>query len=124
MIEKEGISRALQTYESANLVILVIDCSKYLHWIRTHPSSNFMEFISQETNNIKLNSILKSSDDAADNKMFAKQCVIVFNKFDLVEDKDKHNFKQLEEKVHFVSCKTETGFGDLISKLTENLKHL
>lgn len=121
IIEKEGISRALQSSESADLVILVIDCLKYLQWVKTSPDRNFTDFVNHTADKLKLNNIIKHSNG---DETFTKERLLVFNKFDLIPEQDKCQFDNLKSKALFISCKTETGFNDLISEMTEKLKHL
>lgn len=111
VIEKEGISRALQSSEAADLVILVVDCLKYLQWIKTERNRSFAEFLSYTINKLQLN-----------DSMFSKDCIIVFNKIDAIDDKDKCFFD--ESKTFFISCKTEFGFNDLVSEIAKKLKQL
>lgn len=124
IIEREGINRALQSYEAADLVILMVDSLKYLEWLQMHPNKNYKNFLESAVHKLRLESILNQSK--FDNDLFTKQCLVVFNKSDLIEARHKQLFNNNSDTLKnlFISCKTEEGFSDLISTLAERLKHL
>lgn len=124
VIEREGVSRALQSYEAADLVILLVDSSKYLDWLQKNSERGFRGFLESVLHKLRLESILKKFD--SDSDVFTKECLIVFNKSDLIDARHKHIFNNNSEtfKNLFISCKTEEGFSNLISTLAERLKHL
>lgn len=101
VIEKEGISRTKQYYETADLILLVIDCLRHL--TSQQPFEDFLD-----------SQFEKFGVENSRNKPI----VVILNKSDLV--------KNIAESKEYcvVSCKNETGFGDLVNKIAEKLKEL
>lgn len=111
VIEKEGISRALGSYETADLVIMMLDAEKFVEWCKLYSNSNPMDFLQHCLQNMFVEDI------------FTKEHVIVFNKIDLIQ-MNNNLFNCLKKNFFLISCKTEYGFTALISVLTEKLKNL
>lgn len=111
VIEKEGINRALLSYETADLVIVMLDSKKFVDWCRENKKQNPKEFFEHSLKNILLNGISN------------KEHVVVFNKTDLIET-SVSCFKSIENDFIPISCKTEDGFTLLVDTLTNKLKNL
>lgn len=115
-IEKEGINRALLSYEAADLVIIVLDSKKFVDWCNVHNKHSPNEFFEYT-----LKTLITESSSLKE--LINREYVVVFNKIDLVETNafclniSQNNFIP-------ISCKTENGFSVLVDTLTEKLKDL
>lgn len=103
VIEKEGINRALDYCEKADLILLVADVTKYLKFKKINPQKSFTDYLKVYVDELQL----------ADLK-FAKNSIIIFNKIDLINECDMEGNCGL-------SCKDERGFSELIHRITEQL---
>lgn len=45
IIEKEGINRALLSYETADLVLIILDATKFVNWCELESKNNPIEFL-------------------------------------------------------------------------------
>ncbi|XP_969524.2 tRNA modification GTPase GTPBP3, mitochondrial [Tribolium castaneum] len=108
IIEKEGIIRAKNSYDCADLVILVLDSLKVYSWLHNHPPSSTSDYLMCYIEKLGLYDLIN------------KECVIVFNKSDLVQDLlDLQN----SEIVH-LSCKSEDGVSNLVNTIGNKLRKL
>lgn len=105
VIEKEGISRTKQYYETADLILLVIDCLSY-STSRQPAQYSFEDFLDSQFEKF-----------GVENSMNIPK-VVILNKSDLVKNIDEST------KYCVVSCKNETGFEVLVEEITEKLKEL
>ncbi|KAJ9600798.1 hypothetical protein L9F63_001010 [Diploptera punctata] len=110
LVEQEGMTRARIHTENADLVIIVIDVTKY---VKQHKNNNlsFISFIYNYIKELKLDTILLK---------------FVVNKMDMLEEDWKHVkdvWKQYEGVVA-LSCRTEDGVPQLLDKLTDRLTKL
>lgn len=112
-IEKEGINRALLSYETADLVIILLDTTEFVNWCKSNNKNNSSEFLQ----NCLQNMVIKSSC------LLNKQHVVIFNKIDLI-DKNDCFFKAVSQNFVTISCKTEENFAVLINTLTKKLEDL
>ncbi|RZB39267.1 tRNA modification GTPase GTPBP3, mitochondrial, partial [Asbolus verrucosus] len=106
VIEKEGISRAMQSYEAADLIILVIDSQKYVQWLNANANSNVVDYLKYYIKILALNDLIKS---------------MVFNKLDLVKSELK---LECSQEVTCLSCKYEEGVSNLVENVKNKLKIL
>uniref|UniRef100_A0A6P7GVV3 tRNA modification GTPase GTPBP3, mitochondrial isoform X1 n=2 Tax=Diabrotica virgifera virgifera TaxID=50390 RepID=A0A6P7GVV3_DIAVI len=118
VVEKEGISRALQLYEKSDLVILVVDSERYLRWKNDHADKSFKDYLVDYLEKLKLSDLLKSTN--ASDIHFNKQCILVFNKADLSEENIDVDMKTCVS----ISCITESGIPTLIESISSHLKDL
>ncbi|KDR23956.1 tRNA modification GTPase GTPBP3, mitochondrial, partial [Zootermopsis nevadensis] len=115
-VEKEGISRAHAYAQQADLVILVIDATKYVAQINTSSSLSFDGYVNNYINELQLLSVITKNE---------KKCIIVLNKTDLLNDvKEINSVLQHYKGVTALSCKTENGIPQLLEKMTCNLTTL
>ncbi|XP_049825370.1 tRNA modification GTPase GTPBP3, mitochondrial isoform X2 [Aethina tumida] len=112
VVEKEGITRALQSFEVCDLVILVVAADKYELWKR-HNNASFTDYLFEYVSSLKLDNLLDHKT-----KQFKKNCIVVMNKTDLVKNVELNN------SFVNVSCQTEDGVVDLVEKITLELKNL
>lgn len=104
VIEKEGINRALLSYETADLILIMLDAQKFIN-NNTKPE----QFLQHCLKNMAIENISN------------KEHVIIFNKIDLIPT---NLLNSLQKNFRTISCKTEDGFTDLINTLTDKLKKL
>lgn len=117
VIEIEGISRAKEMYEKANLVILVVDFVNYSQWHKTQQNPSFTNYVQKYVKDLGLSLIMTQEGQLE----FNKECIVVLNKTDL----DTENLREpVGEGVVKMSCKNEEGISDLVDNLTERLKVL
>ncbi|KAK4872107.1 hypothetical protein RN001_016231 [Aquatica leii] len=119
VIEQEGIDRALKAYQSADLILLVMDANNYLFWHEKNPAGSLYDFVLSYVQKLKLADFL--GNDTNSNLTFKKQCIIIVNKIDLIAEKDLAVFASFQ---NVISCKSLYGFTTLISSLTNELKLL
>lgn len=105
IIEKEGINRALLSYETADLILVMLDAQKFINNNNTKPE----QFLQHCLKNMSIENISN------------KEHVIIFNKTDLIPT---NLLNSLQKQFLTISCKTEDGFTDLINTLTDKLKRL
>lgn len=146
-VEKEGISRAHACAQQADLVILVIDATKYIAQMSTSSSISFDSYVNKYINELQLLSIITKNENAESNSLRteknnlrrteasannlldeisgSEKCIIVLNKTDLLDDvKEINNVLQHYNGVIALSCKTENGIPKLLDKMTNNLSTL
>ncbi|CAG2058920.1 unnamed protein product [Timema podura] len=130
-VESEGIARAHKYAHSADLIILVLDATKYIAWTNQVQPSEFTEFVKNSVTDLNLDYIspkaytLNSSMNIENNCESAKKCLIIVNKSDLVQETMYlKNISQQYSNVVPLSCKTEDGFPALLTHLEEHLAQL
>uniref|UniRef100_A0AAR5PWT5 TrmE-type G domain-containing protein n=1 Tax=Dendroctonus ponderosae TaxID=77166 RepID=A0AAR5PWT5_DENPD len=118
VIELEGMSRAVDIYQKADLVILVIDFQNYSNWCHRH-AADFKTYILHYIKELGVSDLINDPKDGQ--TLFKKECVVVLNKTDL-------DSKAVCDKIHKnivkLSCKTEAGISDLVTVLAQHLKIL
>ncbi|KAJ8953595.1 hypothetical protein NQ318_003019 [Aromia moschata] len=119
IIEKEGISRALQLYKDSDLLLLIADAEKYLKWRDTNPSQTFSSYVKQYADKLNLSGLINHQIENFE-QLFNKHCIVVLNKTDL-GDVGGH---VEEENVVEISCKTKHGISDLVRNIAQKLKLL
>lgn len=107
VIEREGISRTLQHYDTADLVLLVIDCANYLN----KKDILLDEFIDLQINNF-------NTPESTN-----KTKIVVLNKADLLSTAD-YNKLSGSLKYCLISCKNKVGFDRLIERMGLKLRDL
>ena len=134
-MEQEGIARAHQVADSADLILLVVDAADYVNWklknlpIVTNPFLQYMETYIQ---NLHLFSVVETCPTfmktmkmktSGDVNCGENMCLVVFNKLDLLGDTSEIDqiCKDYGTIVASVSCKTDNGFEALLEKLKNNL---
>jgi tRNA modification GTPase len=146
-VEKEGITRAHAYAQQADLVILVIDATKYIAQMSTSSSVSFDSYVTNCVNELQLLNLMTTNGTAESNSLRteknswrgneasannllseisgSEKCIIVLNKTDLLDDVDKINYVlQHYNGVIALSCKTENGIPQLLDKMTKNLTTL
>lgn len=146
-VEKEGISRAHAYAQQADLVILVIDATKYVAQINTSSSLSFDGYVNNYINELQLLSVITKNESVESNFLRieknnverteassinlldeisgSEKCIIVLNKTDLLNDvKEINSVLQHYKGVTALSCKTENGIPQLLEKMTCNLTTL
>lgn len=117
LIEREGISRAINLSEKSDLILLVVDVIRYEKWKDYNPNKGFHDYINEYISNLGLNNFVNNNDT----NFFTKQCMIVLNKTDL----GSSNIRNIENKnMVKLSCKTEDGAAELVDSIAERLKVL
>lgn len=147
IVEREGILRAHAYAQQADLVILVIDATKYVAQMSMSSSVSFDSYVSNYINELQLlSSITKnkrhennslaseksnlnrteaSANNLLDEICGSEKCIIVLNKTDLLDDvKEINSVVQNYNGVIALSCKTEDGIPQLLDKMTNNLTTL
>ncbi|XP_069673490.1 tRNA modification GTPase GTPBP3, mitochondrial isoform X2 [Periplaneta americana] len=133
VVEKEGISRAHLYVQQADLVILVIDATKFITQLNGS-SASFANFVKDYVKELGLNNVLtknKLSESEISTSSFVyevvdpEKCLIVLNKTDLLHDLEEvERILQKHKGVSALSCKTENGIPYLIDMMTDNLTTL
>ncbi|PNF35925.1 hypothetical protein B7P43_G03532, partial [Cryptotermes secundus] len=145
-VEKEGISRAHAYAQQADLVILVIDATKYEAQMTKNNFVSFNSYVNSYINKLKLDNIIRknknsesmslrtgdkdsksegSTDNFVDEICGSEKCIIVLNKTDLLHDVTgmKNSLKHYNGIIA-LSCKTENGIPQLLDRMTSNLTML
>ena len=141
-VEKEGILRAHAYAEKADLVILVIDATKYVAQMGKISSVSFDSYVNSYINELQLHSIVtrnRTSEseylteekhlrtEGSANKLVDEICgseksIIVLNKTDLLCDvREVNHVLEHYKGIVALSCKTENGIPQLVDKMTSNL---
>ncbi|XP_066259874.1 tRNA modification GTPase GTPBP3, mitochondrial [Euwallacea similis] len=121
IVELEGMSRTLDMYEKANLVVLVVNFSSYLTWCQLHKDSCLKNYIISYTESLGVSCLIKD-DPECHTIQFNKECIVVMNKMDL--DSENIFNANFEGNVVKMSCKTENGVSQLVDVLAQHLKSL
>lgn len=147
IIEQEGISRARTAAVDADLILIIIDAYQYV-WYKSNKRKhnnedyidNFKTFMINYINTLNLNKLLETCQNIktdlpfilskkSDDKEFIENednhhCLIVFNKIDTLDNADDITkiCEKYKDTVINISCKTETGFENFLSVLTDRLK--
>lgn len=117
LIEREGICRAMNLFQKSDLILLVIDVTKYEKWKRFNEDKNFKDYLRKYLDTLKLNNFINKDNE----KMFTKECLIVINKTDLgSSDTVTLENQDLVE----ISCTTEDGTVNLVNSIAQKLKIL
>lgn len=145
-VEKEGISRAHAYAQQADLVILVIDATKYEAEMSRKSSLSFKSYVNRYINELKLDRIIRrnkcsdntssstgqkdlkpegSTDNFLGEICGPDKCIIVLNKTDLLHDvTGMKDILKHYNGVIALSCKTEDGIPQLLDKMTGTLTML
>ncbi|KAL3289389.1 hypothetical protein HHI36_022819 [Cryptolaemus montrouzieri] len=103
-IEREGIKRAKQQLDEADLIIIVMDAVEFCHWKTKNQNLTFDDYLKQYLMKLGI-----------ENELASKPKIFVMNKIDL-------NAVVIEETVVPISCQTRKGIEDLIGQITQTLK--
>lgn len=150
VIEREGILRARSSALDADLILVVLDANQYLKFKSKEPKydrnnieNSFNKFIENYIDSLNVRDVVGSCHNVKNRLSFIskedvpseellnididyRHCLIVFNKIDVL--KNVNEIEQICEIykniVVNVSCKTETGFDNLLNVLTDSLKTL
>jgi tRNA modification GTPase len=144
-VEKEGMLRARTYAQKADLVILVIDATKYVAQMGKMSSASFDSYVISYVNKLQLHSIVKrnktsesesltgeedlrtegSASNLVDEIVSSEKCIVVLNKIDLLRDvKEVVCVLGQYNGIVPLSCKTENGIPELLNKMTSNLTTL
>ena len=144
-VEKEGMLRARTYAQKADLVILVIDATKYVAQMGKMSSASFDSYVISYVNKLQLHSIVKrnktsesesltgeedlrtegSASNLVDEIVSSEKCIVVLNKIDLLRDvKEVRCVLGQYNGIVPLSCKTENGIPELLNKMTSNLTTL
>ncbi|KAF5284504.1 hypothetical protein FQR65_LT13520 [Abscondita terminalis] len=119
-VEREGINRAVQSYQNADLILLVFDSEKYLLWHNANPDQKFSDYVLSYLQQLNLSDCLLKKD-MSPSLQFTKQCILIANKIDLIPKEYLHIFKYFSNSI---SCTSLDGFVMLTNNLTDKLKLL
>lgn len=141
-VEKEGILRAHAYAQKADLVILVIDATKYVAQMGKISTVSFDSYVNNYMNELQLHSIVtrnktseseylteekhlrteESASKLIDEICGSEKCIVVLNKTDLLRDVREVNcVLEHYNDIVGLSCKTENGIPQLLDKMTSNL---
>lgn len=140
-VEKEGILRAHAYAQKADLVILVIDATKYVAHMGKISTVSFDSYVNSYIHELQLHSIVtrnKTSESEylteekdlrtersaikLDEICGSEKCIIVLNKTDLLHDvREVNHVLEHYNGIVALSCKTENGVPQLLDKMTSNL---
>lgn len=112
VVEVEGIHRAKNYASGADFIILLANSMSYLK-----SKKKYEEFIKDYIEGLGLNDLLFDDGKLKDN------CMVVFNKTDLLDPKEKQSLLK-GDKLIVVSCAKEEGFERFLKFLTTHLKNL
>lgn len=104
----EGIQRAKQYASNADLIILIVDVVKFLA-----ANVSIDEFKRMQ---------LMKMGILADNPIWQKECIIIANKCDLVQNCD--DMQRQGDALTFVSCLQNHGIGSAVNKIERTLRKL
>ena len=113
LVEKEGINRALLSFQNANIRLVLVDLSQATQ-------NNFDEV----TDNILL------QNDGNNGDKFSASTIIVLNKLDVLSEQNenmqsiKSRFEKMGYTVCCISCKTGEGIDELLGLLTNTVRQL
>ncbi|RZF36959.1 hypothetical protein LSTR_LSTR004647 [Laodelphax striatellus] len=130
-IEIEGMSRARTHAESADLILVIINSVDFVAWLESVQNINqnklVVNYLQNYLSTLGLSDIIDCSESLFDSleKNVSRRCLIVFNKTDLLKCKNLiRNICEKHRNFISISCKTESGFSDLVKCLEVNLKYL
>ncbi|XP_044764628.1 tRNA modification GTPase GTPBP3, mitochondrial [Coccinella septempunctata] len=110
-IEKEGMKRAIDQVETAELVILMMVAHDYYSWIKANKLSTLSDYMKLHLEMLGLEKVY------SDYKQNKKRIIPVINKVDLSLPKNDDNLL-------CVSCTTGLGIDDLVNQITRQLKEI
>lgn len=111
IVEVEGIQRARKYAQAADFVILIANAESYLK-----SGKKYAEFIKDYVEILGLGDLLMKNEKLRDN------CMVVFNKSDLLNSHDQENLGYNEST--FVSCAKSQGFDKFADRITGHLNKL
>ncbi|XP_049791568.1 tRNA modification GTPase GTPBP3, mitochondrial isoform X2 [Schistocerca nitens] len=116
-IEKEGVSRAQNKAASADFLLLVVDTPSIMN------NSKIQDIRSTICHHF---ASLGLAADVCDSKnMVSPNCIVTLNKIDMLSDLEPlRAVEQQYSNVVLMSCKTEEGVPELLSKLTHKLSSM
>ncbi|XP_049837088.1 tRNA modification GTPase GTPBP3, mitochondrial isoform X1 [Schistocerca gregaria] len=116
-IEKEGVSRAQNKAASADFLLLVVDTPSIMN------NSKIQDIRSTICHHF---ASLGLAADVCDSKnMVSPNCIVTLNKIDVLSDLESlRAVEQQYSNVVLMSCKTEEGVPELLSKLTHKLSSM
>lgn len=137
-VEAEGISRALQSAQAADLILIVLDVSSLVDWakrlnihvINQLDFSSYVETfivelgIEQQVQNCdNLRKFIKSN--AQNIVGNSAQGLIILNKVDLLSSEDFISPEIINnESISIISCKNGSGIENLVTNITRKLERL
>lgn len=111
VVEKEGIRRAKVHAEMADFVVLMADASVFQKSGKTVD-----EFIRDYVDGLELTDLLIENDRLTEN------CIVVFNKIDLLNEENKRRLQDCN--VTCISCIKEEGFRKLVEVMTKSFEDM
>lgn len=121
VVEQEGIKRALQSAQTANLIIFVVDVMRFIHWRSKHTDSNIEEYFEEYICDMGLENLpLKNNEEGT------QQYLYVMNKSDLITDEYLRVSNEIlhHADVSLLSCENKNGLVNFVEKLTQSAKKL
>lgn len=118
LIEQEGIKRAVNCVKDANLILLIVDASKFLR-IHEKNHTDFDEFLTNDLIEMGLSDFLLFDSHKEDRK-----CIVVCNKTDLLITTNCKTIFNTNKNIVLISCSTKDGLQTLIETLSVALKEL
>ncbi|XP_058446005.1 tRNA modification GTPase GTPBP3, mitochondrial [Malaya genurostris] len=110
IVEKEGITKAKDYIELADLIILMVDST---HFQKNRFSNNIDQYIDDYLNTL-----------GYDRSIFTKtRSIVIFNKTDLLPE-ETLKIVQTLPNIQCLSCHNHNGFEKVLKEVTKNLKFL
>ncbi|KAK9890105.1 hypothetical protein WA026_008915 [Henosepilachna vigintioctopunctata] len=110
-IELEGMKRAVEQLDNADLIIVVMDASDYSSWKINNKYLTFKDYLKCYMKNLELESYFFDCSERR-----SKPTIFVMNKSDL--------YSVETENVVSISCKTEKGFDNFLSTIGVELNKI
>uniref|UniRef100_A0A8C6V494 5-taurinomethyluridine-[tRNA] synthase subunit GTPB3, mitochondrial n=1 Tax=Neogobius melanostomus TaxID=47308 RepID=A0A8C6V494_9GOBI len=114
VVEREGVRRARERVEQADVTLVVVDC------VQIPSDQHSVPFLQKH-----LREVLSTQDPA-----HIEQCVVVLNKMDLLSEQSRQRLQTelsswaAPPSVCLVSCQSKEGLQDFLSELHQRVKHL
>jgi len=119
-VEVEGMSRAVGTATTSDLLLVVVDCREYVRWAGGGESAPHLErfFL----HHLKTLGVERDPTSPS----CPPKWLVVFNKVDLLDDASliKRTTETSAGAASYISCKTQEGLEGLITTLTAHLEDL
>ncbi|XP_015113589.1 tRNA modification GTPase GTPBP3, mitochondrial [Diachasma alloeum] len=104
IVELEGIRRAKVYAKNADLIILMVDASSFVS-----SRLSFREYVKNYISELEMSEIISEHGG------LSRNCVVVVNKTDLVQEEVKRELRRFEAVP--ISCTNEEGFGEFMASL-------
>ncbi|XP_019701127.1 tRNA modification GTPase GTPBP3, mitochondrial isoform X2 [Harpegnathos saltator] len=109
IVEAEGVRRARKHVVNADFVVVVMDASKV-----AASNVTYDDYVHEYLSSLGIHELLT--------KMGKQRFVVIMNKRDLLSEEDERRLSDTEGVL--ISCKTESGFRDLLRSLTDRFRNI